>query len=146
MRNASPDEPAVKVRPFPPPPAEGWAAWSAARGYTRESVARHYAEEAGLIPAGGAEDDVGSGAFAGDVLVDNEFSFVADDGYVLPYAGREAVYNITVEDTHTYIADGWLVHNDSLEWRAAGEQFGGLLASQLYQNFGGDNVAFGLAA
>ena len=74
-----------------------------------------------------------------------DFSRPAPDGYMLPWAGRETVYNITVEGLHTYIADGWRVHNDSREFRQAGSFLGGLLTDQLFAHFGNDNVALGLA-
>ena len=75
-----------------------------------------------------------------------DFTRPAPDGYTLPWAGRETVYNITVEGLHTYIADGWRVHNDSREFRQAGTALGGLLADQLFAHFGNDNVALDLAA
>ena len=61
--------------------------------------------------------------------------------------GRARVYNITVEGLHTYIADGYRVHNDSVQIaRDIGAGIGGILAQQLLLRFGEDSLAASIAA
>lgn len=81
------------------PPDGGWAAWSAEQGHTADGVARAYAYAAGLpLPSDTRELAYAGGADAGAAtldrpsavrLIDNEFPFVAADGYVLPGTARK---------------------------------------------------------
>ncbi|MCG8653681.1 MAG: hypothetical protein MI861_27835, partial [Pirellulales bacterium] len=57
---------------------------------------------------------------------------------------RTTVYNLTVEDAHTYVAGGFRVHNDSRVATRIGGMIGGQLASQLYSTFGGKNPFVGV--
>ncbi|MBL4807715.1 MAG: hypothetical protein JKY31_10555, partial [Rhodobacteraceae bacterium] len=76
----------------------------------------------------------------------------ADSGRALfagasPVPGRHTVYNFTVEGLHTYIAEGYRVHNDSYKGPVSVTGvIGGAIGGQLASYFAGDKLAVQIAA
>ena len=67
-----------------------------------------------------------------------------DTGPVYRVAGKHTVYNFAVEGLHTYIADGYRVHNISFLGAAIGGAAGAFASSQLLGVFGVDDLALNL--
>ena len=89
------------------------------------------------------------GALAGGGELVRADATLVDCPPIVPVPGKHTVFNFAVEDLHTYVAGGYRVHNTSLfypvtdEGRIAGS-LGTMLASGIYELYGGDNVAFSL--
>ena len=67
-----------------------------------------------------------------------------DTGPVHCVPGKHTVYNFAVEGLHTYIADGYRVHNNSFLGAAIGGAAGAFASSQLLGVFGVDDLALNL--
>ncbi|RED44698.1 calcium-binding protein, partial [Aestuariispira insulae] len=69
-------------------------------------------------------------------------------GYGVRRTGRRTtVYNFTVEGLHTYVAGGYRVHNDSIQYyRGVGSVLGGALFQELGERLFGDSVAVGIVS
>ncbi|MCG8361372.1 MAG: hypothetical protein MI920_37935, partial [Kiloniellales bacterium] len=67
-----------------------------------------------------------------------------DTGPVCRVSGKHNVYNLAVEGLHTYIADGYRVHNNSIFGATIGGAAGAFASSQLLGVFGVDDLALNL--
>ena len=147
------------VMAFDPSIEQGIEPVARRRAASHQPIAAPMAPIAGAFAAtAGHPFLIGDGPQAGGFMalgevIESDLSVGAADGALatleasLDAGGPHTVYNLTVEDLHTYVAGGYRVHNTSLFLpQTITGVIGAAIGAQLASLFADDDIALGLVA